>query len=183
MPSRRVQSTLRQNIIALDTQLQKELQAELVATGKDIQKEFKKVTARWKNKPKFTMTTEIGRTRISVTVAPEKFGKANSIWRWVDLGTGRYGAKRAPYLIQPKRGNKRGLLFFRTGYAAKTAPVAKFNKGSGTATGKLISKKSVMHPGIKPRLFTKTIGDKLRPPLIKRIDNAIARAIRRAARR
>lgn len=180
MASRRINSTIRQNLISLDSQLQRELLAELNATGKDIQKEFKNVVRKWKHKPKFVINTEIGRRLLAVTVAPEKFGKANAIWRYVDQGTGKWGPKHSAYPILPKRPNKSGLLKFQTGYSPMTAPVAKYNVGTGGHFGGWVSSKGVMHPGIEPRLFTKTINDELSPPLKQRVESAIQRAIRRA---
>lgn len=115
-----------------------------------------------------------------VTVAPEKFGKANAVWRYVDEGTGKWGKNHSPYPIRPKRTNKSGLLKFQTGYSPMTAPVAKYNVGSGGRSGNWISSKGVIHPGIRPREFTKTINEELNPSRRARIENAIRRAIRRA---
>lgn len=180
MASRRVYASLRQNLVSLDSQLQRELLAELNATGKDIQKEFKNVVKKWKHKPKFVINTEIGRRLLMVTVAPEKSGMGNNIFRWVDSGTGKWGPKHSAYPILPKRTNKSGLLKFQTGYSPMTAPVAKYNVGTGGHFGGWVSSKGVMHPGITPRLFTKTINEELNPSLRQRIENAIRRAIRRA---
>lgn len=182
MPSRRIGSTIRQNLIRLDHQLRREILDELNDAGDTMKREFKKVTSDWRHKPKFNTFTEIGRKQIVLTVIPEKFGMAANIWRWVDAGTGRYGKRKSAYPIRPKRTNPTQTLRFRTGYSPKTAPVAKYNQGTGSASGPWVSKKEVMHPGIKPRKFTITISNKLKPPLTVRIERAIARAIRRAAR-
>jgi len=182
MTSKRIHKTIEQNLIALDTELQRELLLECQNTGKDIQDEFKDVVKSWKNKPKFRMHTEIGRRLIQVTVEPETFGIANNIWRWIDQGTGKYGKRKAPYPIRPKRANTKGVVTFRTGYSPKTAPIAKANAGSGTASGFWISKKVIYHPGIRPRKFTETISKRLKPPFATRVNRAIKRAIMRAAR-
>lgn len=180
MASKRIYKTFRQNVISTDTALQAELLVELHDTGDTIEAEFDQVTTRWKHKPKFRKLVSIGHNRLEVTVEPEKFGLANAIWRWVDMGTGKWGKRKSPYPIRPKRTNTKGVLSFRTGYQPRTAPVAKFNVGMGRATGGWVSKKEVMHPGIEPREFTETVYKLIDKTFKRRIDRAIRRAILRA---
>lgn len=167
-------------VVRTDSAVRRELADEANTTGLDIQRQFKRVVQDWHNKPRFVMRISVSDREISVVVEPEAHGKAANIWRWVDRGTGKYGPKRAPYVIAPKRTNKAGLLKFRTNYSPRTVPVAKFGKGSGSASGPWRSVKKIIHPGIKARLFTKTIVNKLNPSFKKRIDYALRRAVRRA---
>lgn len=181
MPSRKVRSTLRQTLLRLDTELQKELNAELLDAGKRLKSDFQNVTANWTHKPQFQVTTEIGIRYIAVRVVP-KNNRAGMIWTWLDQGTGRYGKRKMPYIIRPKP--PRTTLAFQTGYSPKTAVGARGISGFGgigRATGSWVKAKQVTHPGIKPRKFSIVFSDRLKPPLNGRIENAIRRAIRRAA--
>lgn len=129
-----------------------------------------KVVARWGNKPKWRRMFLFGNTRLVGRLVSSNA----KIWRYVDEGTGRHGPRKRAYYIYPKL--ETGLLFFRTGYKAKTKPIAKYNAGAGKAFGPLVSRPFVLHPGIKPRKFTETFADKLRKGFKKRIQNAIQRA-------
>jgi hypothetical protein len=181
MPSRRIKSSIRQSLIRLDTELQRELNDALWEAGKRLQSDFKNVVSNWRNKPSFTVTTEVGSKLLIVKVVPQR-NRAGMIWTWLDQGTGRYGKRKAAYPIRPIPPNTR--LAFRTGYSPKTAVGARGLAGFGglgRATGPLVRPKEVMHPGIKPRKFSITFAAKLKPPLKARIENAMRRAIRRAA--
>lgn len=99
-------------------------------------------------------------------------GRYAPIWIYVDKGTKPHeiAAKNVP------------LLKFQTGYSARTAPVAKYNQGTGTANGAWVTKAVVQHPGNEARKFTETIIDELDPPFPDRIQAAIARGIKKANR-
>lgn len=180
MPSRRLYKPVRQMLVRTDSTLRRELQDEMRDTGKDMQREFKKVVSDWRTKPRFTIKSTFSDRDMTVTVEPEGNSKVGNIWRWIDKGTGKYGSKHAPYLIRPKPSNASGLLKFRTNYSPRTVPIAKFGQGSGSASGEWRSAKVIIHPGIKAREFTKKISDDLNPSFKQRIDNSIRRAIRRA---
>lgn len=179
MVSKRLRSTTRQNLLRLDRQLRQEVRDELVATGEELHRKQRMVVTRWKHKPRFnrpviTLTPAL----MSVVVAPDQRSRAGMIYRWIDKGTGRYGSKKTAYNIPKVLTAQSKLLKFRTGYIPKTAPVAKSQPG-GMAVGGWVTKKQVRHPGIRPRKFSETFLKQLSPPLQRRIDNAIRRAIRR----
>lgn len=180
MPSRRLYSTIRQNLIRIDHELRAEILAELQDAGLEIERGFKKVTQSWRHKPDFTITTEIGIHLISVTVVPKR-NHAGQIWKWIDEGTGKFGKRKSAYPIRPKTTNPTQTLRFQTPYFPRTAPVAQ-SGGPGVRGTRWVSKKEVMHPGIEGRKFTVVAVKKLRPPFETRIENAIRRGIRRAAR-
>lgn len=181
MPSRRLRNTVRQNLIRQDHVLRQELLDEMLATGKEMQLQYKRITARWTHKPKFNIETEISIRIIRLTILPETNNLAGKIFNWIDRGTGKFGKRGAPYEIKPKPGNLKGVLRFRRNYTPKTAPVAQFG-GPGIKGGPWVSKKRVLHPGIEARRFTEVLLARMTPPLKRRIDNAIRRAVRRAAR-
>jgi len=64
---------------------------------------------------------------------------------YVHEGTGKYGPKKRPYKIEPKR--KKALKFKKQG--------STFTAGGSTFTqvGRNMIRKSVIHPGIKPQPF------------------------------
>jgi len=86
-----------------------------------------------------------------------------------DLTKGPYPI---PKIIVPGK-----FLRFRTGYSARTAPIAKFNVGTGMANGGWVTKKQVMHPGIKKRKFMETFLEDMTPPLERRVQTRITNAI------
>lgn len=181
MPSRRIRSSIRQSLIRMDTELQRELLAEIQAAGQDLTADFRKVTGNWTHKPQFDVSTVISVQEIAVRVTPKR-NKAGLIWMWLDQGTGKWGKRRAAYPILPKPPNT--VLTFRAGYSPKTSVNAKGISGYGgigRATGGWVKTKAVMHPGIKPRRFSAVFADRLKPPFSTRIENAMRRAIRRAA--
>ena len=148
--------------------------AELKSFGKGVKRELDGVVSDWssKNRPKFTVKIQTRPDEIIVAVAPRKRSKASQIFKYVDEGT-------KPHVIKPKPNNKKGLLFFRTGYSPRTLPVARAHVGSGTSSGPLVAARSVNHPGTKARLFTKTITNESRPDFRRRMENAMRRAQRK----
>lgn len=136
----------------------------------DAQSYHSNVTSQWKNKPDWRVmflhdeTVIIGRL-----VSADSRSK---IWRYVDEGTGTHGPRRRPYFIFPRYAP---MLRFQTGYSARTQPIARFNVGTGKKFGPFVSKPFVLHPGIKPREFTKTYADKVRPQFRVMVIQTIAK--------
>ena len=124
--------------------LRKEVDLELYFEGQAILKEFEKTVRTWKHKPNFEIVTEVGRGEVSVLV-----GTDDPIYGYVDEGT-------RPHRIVPKSTNRRGLLFFRSGYRAKTRPRV-IGSGMGGAFGTLVAARAVQHPGTEARRFVETI--------------------------
>jgi hypothetical protein len=151
-----------------------ELEALIREHGNEIKREFEGVVSDWSNesRPKFLVQTKITTKELRVEVRPHLRGKQSRIFGWVDRGT-------KPYVIRPKPSNKRGLLFFRLGYQAKTLPIARAHVGAGTANGPLVAAKKVNHPGIKARLFSETVKQRTYPKFRRTIENAFRRIVRR----
>lgn len=136
----------------------------------DIQSTSRDVVRAWKNKPDFKDEFTIDPKRIECILKPKGSGRVLKIFGYVDKGT------KGPYLI-PKVLLPGRMLKFRTGYSARTMPIAKYNVGSGTSFGGWVSKKQVVHPGIKPRKFIETFMDELIPTLQVRVQTQITRSV------
>lgn len=109
--------------------------------GKKAVMLYRRTTSNWEHRPEFIYTVEA-----SGTVVVMEAGTNDEIYTYVDLGT-------RPHTITP-----RGpwMLRFQEGYKPKTKPGA-LRSGRGGPTGAFVRAKSVEHPGIKPRGFTKRI--------------------------
>lgn len=138
----------------------------------DIQGNLRDVVRNWKNKPDFKDETTIvaDYKRIEVLITPKGNKKVIRIFNYVDKGT------KGPYLI-PKVLKPGRMLRFQPNYSAMTRPVAKYNVGTGRSFGGWVSKKQMMHPGIKGREFIKTFWKELAPPLEVRMQKNINRRV------
>lgn len=140
----------------------------LMNASDDIQSTSRDTVREWRNKPDFGETVYIAQDYMEITIKPKGNRKVVSIFGYVDLGT-------KPHIIMPKvPGTK---LKFRTGYSARTQPIAQYNKGSGQSFGSWVTKAFVNHPGTKPRLFMKTAMEKLIPSLQVRVQQEITRKL------
>lgn len=173
MPVRRFRSLER--IVALQTdKAYREVQDAVLQNAEELRGYFQQVTASWKseNKPRFTIRVKRGQDFVQWQVVATSNG---DIWEWINRGTGLHGPKRAAYRIRPK-GNY--PLRFRSGYSPKTMPIARYDVGSGKATGDYVTTYEVTHPGIKPREFDSEATKNIQPKLTRDVNNAIRRAIR-----
>ena len=139
----------------------------------DLLEYFGKVVKAWKNPPVFQARKKIALTTMQVYVYPT--GPNAQIWRYVSLGT------RGPYPI-PKPGNKKAktLRFQWAGpgsYKPRTTTSGGYN-GPGKATGPIVLRKRVMHPGIKARNFEKHIARWYKTRFHKVMNDAVKRGIR-----
>lgn len=139
--------------------------AMLLDTGQEFADKGKSAGSDWKQKPSFTVEPSYPTANITeVLVKPS--GSREKIWKYIDLGTGLYGPRGRSYVITPKTPG--GYLKFRTGYSARTAPIAQYGVGTGTANGAWVQKRMVIHPGIKSRKFFETWLQELTPDLAAR---------------
>lgn len=152
-----------------DARMRQALYDELNAVISDAQLYHFRVTSDWTNQPDFRRISYRSATllRSMLVIAGQ-----SEIFRYVDEGTGSHGPRHHPYSIVPKKPG--GMLKFRLGYAPRTQPVARFAVGPGRAFGAWVQKPYVLHPGIKPRRFTETYVDKLRPHLIAQFERALS---------
>lgn len=154
--------------------IRKEVRTAAQDTARDLANWLSVAVREWQHKPRFAgrVTLLPDYVECHVDVA----GTYKDIFFYVDRGTGTYGPKKSPYEIKPKQPG--GMLKFQTGYSARSQPGAKIGMGTGEHFGDWISKKSVMHPGIKPRNFEKTAQDELTPDFYTRISDAIALGVK-----
>jgi len=140
---------------------------------------FEDVVSDWRGKPRFRGTIGLRPDNIMLTVAPVVKEKMGKVFNWIDLGTGLYGPSGQRYPIRPKTAK---MLRFRPFYLSRTKPIARAHVGPGIAIGKPVFAKEVMHPGIKPRHFSREVRKKMRPQFRRAIENDLRRAVRRARR-
>lgn len=164
-----IRSTVRQKILESQTRTRNELNRELRDIGKLGESKHRAVVRDWTHKPSFVSSTTVRPNQVSVRVRVA--GQHKKIYRWVDEGT------NGPYIIKPRDPN--GRLAFQTGHEARTAPVAKYNQGTGESTGDLVMPKQVVHPGIQKREFSKTFSKQIKPAMRQAVERAIRRGLRR----
>lgn len=157
--------TLTEVLTAMQATIRNTTALMLADTGQEFADKGKTAGSDWKNKPSFSVVlTVTSPDTFEVIVKPD--GSRAKIWKYIDLGTGLYGARGRSYIIQAK--NPGGFLKFRTGYSARTAPIAQYGVGTGTANGAWVQKRMVIHPGIKSRKFFETWVKELSPSLDER---------------
>lgn len=142
-----------------------EVSQELRDTGLEMRTSHEHVAREWAHKP--TFKAEVDESKYLKTVKIKVKGRYADIWTFVDQGTKPHeiAAKNVP------------MLKFQSGHSARTAPVAKFNQGTGQSFGPWISKAVVQHPGTEARKFSETIIKELSPPLPDRIQAAVKRGL------
>jgi hypothetical protein len=176
MPARRIKSPVRQTLLKIDLETRRAVRNTLFDTGDELQDKVETAVSDWSKKPRFKKQVQFSAVYMSVEITPT--GRNATIFGYVDQGTdGPYPIPKFPR-VSPETG-KPMRLTFRTGYSARTAPVAKHHQGSGRASGPFVSPVQVMHPGIEAREFLVTFEEELRPTLNRRIDNAIRAGLRR----
>lgn len=115
--------------------------------------------ADWDGQPDFKYRVEVGNKRWMVSVSYDKESDMGKIYMWVDEGTAEAGGKGSKYPIVAVNAD---ALHFTTPNTPKTEPnviggMPGIVFSSGVATFQDIYRKKVMHPGIRPRNFTKTL--------------------------
>jgi hypothetical protein len=136
----------------------------LRAEGRIIKRELEKTTTTWKGeKPKFDIAIGLDSRDAILLVGPAGSQKGAEKWIWLDEGT-------KPHPIRAK--NAPNLIFRHgSGFRPKTK-VQTFASFPGANKGPWVSKKRVIHPGIKARKWSETIQRKRRNPFVKRIARA-----------
>lgn len=146
-----------------------EVTREADAIRRDMLDDFKRTTATWEHKVKFTSKVQSGAAVGGVSVAVSTTDK---IYRYVDQGTKRHPIPKKPF---PKKGKR---LWFQTGYKAKTSPNVILSTPGGPV-GPFVPARQVMHPGTAPRNFSKVIKQSYTKEFRRRVQNALDRAARR----
>lgn len=116
----------------------------LQRASNDAAESLNAVVNSWKNKPEFrAQKDQLDKSASRYVVLAMGPDKTLSIWGYVDKGT-------EPHLIFPVKAK---ALKFRTGYSARTAPIARADVGTGQASGPITYRAGVAHPGNEPRDF------------------------------
>lgn len=165
MVSRRIQSHLRQTLVARDTAIRNELAQVTRATGKLAVTQHKLAVNDWnpEHRPDFVSKETITPDLLRFEVSPR--GRNKRIWLWVDKGT-------EPHKIRAKPGEH---LLFQTFNTPKTQVGAKAHVGDGRSFGPFAQVEEVDHPGTAARGFSKAIGKKLSPAYRRQIENILRR--------
>ena len=141
----------------------------------------------WEHRPRFWCRYAVGWKEWRVAFGFDGRTVAGRIYRWVDQGTGErhISGMGHSYVIVPK--NAKALHFF-TPTPTKTTPGIR-GIGPGivmqyNATPEEVFTKKVVHPGIQPRDFSRTLRDMLnqrnRPGGFRSVtDAAVKRAMRK----
>ena len=120
-------------------------------------KDFEKTDATWEHQAGFEAKKQADGYLI---------GTKDKIWNMLDKGT------KAHTIVASKR-----ALRFRGGYKAKTRP-AWIDSGAGGATGSVVFRKIVHHPGTKARNWSTLIGKRWRALLGTYVQKRISEAMR-----
>ena len=119
----------------------------------------------WGEQPEFKTKVVVGMKRWSIRIDYDRESEIGEIYGWVDEGTGTYIGNDA-YEIFPVDADS---LKFSVPYDPKTIPDL-FGAGLGIVleAGDVqqddVFAKRVLHPGIRPRNFTKSLQDFLKHP-------------------
>jgi hypothetical protein len=131
--------------------------------AKEMEFDFVITTGTWTHQVKFERLVQVGPKSIEIFV-----GTDDPIYGYVDEGT-------KPHVILPRGKN---VLAFPEGFVPKSQPnvISSFKGGH---FGKTIFSKGVIHPGTKPRNFSKEIQKKWK----NKIRGNVEKAMRKAAER
>ena len=137
-----------------------------------VVKEYRGTTKYWKHKVSFRgRMSEVGvTTKIEV-------GTDDEIYGYVDEGTGQAAGHGGKYPITPKRPG--GVLAFPSKSTPKTKP-GRLRSGYGRKGKTIVFTRKVMHPGIKPREFSKQIKKKMEPVLQTDMQRAMGRGAKKS---
>ena len=129
----------------------------------DSIKTLKRDVARWEHKPSFRYKVACGMKLWYIAISHDSGSEAGTIYTYVDEGTGENAGHGGKYPIVPRNAKS---LTFAVPTPTKTTPGVAGIPGTVMLQGKgmsreLVSVKKVMHPGIRPRNFSKSLRDQL----------------------
>lgn len=149
-------------------QVKQEILKELKAQGKLVEKEYQKTTRSWSGaKPKFESIVDVSGNP-AVLTGPTGSALAVNKFVWLDFGT------RA-HTITARRARR--LRFRAGGFKAKTKPGVIGSSRGSPASGPVVYKRSVRHPGTTARRFSETIQKRRKQPFIDAIIKAKNRGL------
>lgn len=141
--------------------------------GKRDQKELAKTTNGWSSAPHIRYNTSLKAKEASVWIGPSGSPELVEKWRRIDEGTRKHdiSARRVPRLVFPYQGKGRS-------HNPKTRQLWIGSvAGAGQKFGPIIRPKSVLHPGIAPRYWSKTMAAQRIGPFARNIQAAINRGM------
>lgn len=138
------------------------VRAAMRAQAEMVRRDYEKTTATWEHKPEFTITETDGGTRFTV-------GTDDKIYGFVTHGT-------RPHIIEARNAP---VLAFRGGYKAKTTPRV-IGSGPGGASGDVMFRQQVHHPGTEARDFERTIQNEAQRTIANNVQRAIDQGVREA---
>jgi len=139
----------------------------------------------WEEKPTFKVEVAVDAGKWEIRAKVNRKNKIGKIYTWVDEGTAVRGGKSSqPYPIVPKKSNKSGRLWFMyPTVPIKTNPNPAIPGYPSSDTPVLRNPPAVMHPGIYPRNFTKTLAEELSKRTTGGFRSIIEAAVKRAFRK
>jgi len=157
--------------------IRKNIRLVLREEGIKDSQQLRKTTEGWSSAPAMKYAMEITGDSASVWIGPTGTEELVEKWRRIDE-PGRaqrhdITARNAPTLKFPWQGPKRS-------YDAKTKPKHFGRAGSGQKLGKMITPKTVDHPGIyEPREWSITLANERIKPFADAVQEAINKALRK----
>lgn len=139
---------------------------QLRNTGKDMATDLEKPTRTWKRKVKFLVIVDAKKATVRIFTNSAVYG-------YIDRGT-------EPHEIPLQK--RTTVLRFNSRFSAKTVP-GKLTSRQGSSGPPVVFAKRVMHPGTKPRGWSKIVAKKYKPKLASRINGALAPVIRKKSKR
>lgn len=135
--------------------------------------QFRKVTATWEHKPRFSVSKRVTSKNLILTVTTD-----DEIFGWVNAGTEQHVIEpRSP--VSKRNPARASSLAYRRSFRPKTRRGV-IGSSAGGKTGEYVYPVSVTHPGIEAREFTTTIGAWAQEEMVRRSDAAMREALERA---
>jgi hypothetical protein len=157
--------------------IQDQIKREVAAVGRLHVEERKKVVADFETDIEFGYRVSATQAQITLSVVVENSDTKleNSDWTVGELWRALDSKGTVAHDI-PKKANAKPLRFLWGGpgsYSPKTRPIGKSGGPGSVSGGQVTVRKSVKHPGFKPRYFSRVINKKLQPRFIKAIDRGV----------
>lgn len=153
-----------------DKDLRLELLNAVRKVGRAIEKDYKRTTKTWKDKPKFEQVISLSQPGPTVLV-----GTDSLIYKFVDEGTKAHEIWAGAYTGK----SDKKTLAFQTGHKSKTLPGV-LDARSGGKSGPWVHPPMVHHPGTEARDFTKMLEKQWKPRFKRGMEEAMVRAAKKS---
>jgi len=137
----------------------------------------------WIEKPEFKLVVTVTKKLWTMVIKYDRRTRGGKRYTWVDRGTGSYNpdTSTGAYIISPKEPG--GFLAYSLPSLTKTMPASGIPSKSSQAAPADVLRKSVLHPGIDPRYFSRDLMDLLKSRKSGSFHNFTEAAIKRAFRK